>query len=156
MGGVDALTRVAAGLKSDFNGVIPDDINIEVRIARAERAIDAGVETLGAPSCFACPDCHGVLLQLNNTRPERFRCHTGHAYTLDALVAAISEKSDEALWMALRSLEEEGLLMHHLSSHLEDHPDRSHAELLIARAREIESRAELVRQATMNREGVSK
>lgn len=83
------LTELAShGVEEERVKQAPDDINIEVRIAREERAIDAGAETLGEPSCYACPDCHGVLLELKNCRPQRFRCHTRHAYTLDALMAA--------------------------------------------------------------------
>jgi two-component system chemotaxis response regulator CheB len=36
----------------------------------------------------------------------RFRCHVGHAYSPDTLLAAKSESVEAALWAALRSLEE--------------------------------------------------
>jgi two-component system, chemotaxis family, protein-glutamate methylesterase/glutaminase len=52
-----------------------------------------------------------VLLQLQDGSRIRFRCHTGHAYSIDSLVAAISEGVDESLWNAMRSLEEAGLLL---------------------------------------------
>jgi two-component system chemotaxis response regulator CheB len=32
------------------------------------------------PSPLTCPDCGGGLWEMNDTRPLRYRCHTGHAY----------------------------------------------------------------------------
>jgi two-component system, chemotaxis family, protein-glutamate methylesterase/glutaminase len=86
-------------------------VEVEVKIAKAENPIEAGLENIGEPSRFACPECHGVLLQLKDGPRIRFRCHTGHAYSIDSLVAALSEGVDESLWNAMRSLEEAGLLL---------------------------------------------
>jgi len=36
----------------------------------------------------------------------RFRCHTGHAYTADVLMAEQTKKVEETLWIALRMFEE--------------------------------------------------
>lgn len=154
LSGMGSLLRDLSGRPARQEGVaeVLEDIKIEVRIAREERAIDAGVEKLGDPSCFACPECHGVLLKLKVEEPERFRCHTGHAYTLDSLMADISEKTHDTLWTAVRSLEEEAMLMRHLARHLEDANNNSRTKELMTRVREIEARAEVVRQATMSRE----
>src|SRR5262252_6098153 len=45
----------------------------------------------GSPSAFACPECHGVLWELEQGQLLRFRCRLGHAYTADALRVALSE-----------------------------------------------------------------
>jgi two-component system, chemotaxis family, protein-glutamate methylesterase/glutaminase len=90
---------------------VPEHVEVEVKIAKAHNPIEAGLERIGEPSRFACPDCHGVLLQLKEGSRIRFRCHTGHAYSIDSLVAAISDGVDESLWNAMRSLEEAGLLL---------------------------------------------
>jgi two-component system, chemotaxis family, protein-glutamate methylesterase/glutaminase len=66
---------------------------------------------IGSPSTFVCPDCHGSLWELGNVQPPRFRCHTGHAYTLRTLQHAQSVGTDEALWNALRALQEQKLLL---------------------------------------------
>jgi two-component system, chemotaxis family, protein-glutamate methylesterase/glutaminase len=90
---------------------VPEHVEVEVKIAKAHNPIEAGLEWIGEPSRFACPECHGVLLQLEDGSRVRFRCHTGHAYSVDSLVAAISDGVDESLWNAMRSLEEAGLLL---------------------------------------------
>lgn len=54
-------------------------VNVEVNIAKEQHPRDAGLEAIGTPSAYACPECHGVLLQLVDEERVRFRCHTGHA-----------------------------------------------------------------------------
>lgn len=94
-----------------------EDLEVEVRIARGENAVRAGVEQIGEPSLFACPECHGVLLGLKDSRPARFRCHTGHAYTMTTLVAAMNEAIEDGLWTSVRVLEEAALVMRHIAAH---------------------------------------
>jgi two-component system, chemotaxis family, protein-glutamate methylesterase/glutaminase len=56
-----------------------------------DKALHVGVADLGEPSLFTCPECHGILLRLKAGGGLRFRCHTGHAYTADALLAELTE-----------------------------------------------------------------
>lgn len=88
--------------------------DIETEIADGADARKAGVEQLGKPSIFACPHCHGVLLQLEEP-PLRFRCHTGHAYTLETLAHALGLSADSALWIALRALQERDMILEKLA-----------------------------------------
>jgi two-component system chemotaxis response regulator CheB len=83
-------------------------------------AYEVGVEQFGEPSPFACPDCHGVLLQLDEDRRTRVRCHTGHAYSIESLVAGATEGIEHSLWTTIRALEEAALLIEHTAQHLED------------------------------------
>jgi two-component system chemotaxis response regulator CheB len=66
---------------------------------------------IGRPSTFACPDCHGTLWQIDGARPVRYRCHTGHGFTLRSLEHAQAAATDEALWSALRALNEREKLL---------------------------------------------
>ncbi|HLM53305.1 MAG TPA: chemotaxis protein CheB [Pseudoxanthomonas sp.] len=66
---------------------------------------------IAVPSTFACPDCHGSLWELSGTTPLRYRCHTGHAFTLRSLVHAQCQGTDEAVWSAVRAMQERQLLM---------------------------------------------
>jgi two-component system chemotaxis response regulator CheB len=99
---------------------VPKDVEVEVRIAREDNAIEAGIGDIAEPSAFACPECHGVLLRLKEAHPSRFRCHTGHAYTADSLIAAVNEGIEDALWNAVRALQEGRLLLEHLQQHLRE------------------------------------
>jgi two-component system chemotaxis response regulator CheB len=73
-------------------------------------AIDEGMhqrsERYGEPSRFSCPDCGGVLWSVAADGPLRFRCETGHAYSPASLAEMQTEKLEEALWAALRAIED--------------------------------------------------
>lgn len=60
----------------------------------------------GIPSTFACPECGGVLWEMEGEEILRFRCRVGHAYTAGSLSVEQSEQVEGALWAALRALEE--------------------------------------------------
>jgi len=60
----------------------------------------------GSPSQFACPDCGGVLWELDEEEMLRFRCRVGHAYTAESLSVEQAEAVEGALWAAMRALEE--------------------------------------------------
>jgi two-component system chemotaxis response regulator CheB len=124
----------------------PLDVAIEVNIAKEQNAVDAGVETIGRPSSFACPECHGVLLQLEEGGRLRFRCHTGHAYSADSLRTAVNQGIEDALWNAVRALEEGGLLMQQLSHHLRGHADTGRARRFADQASAHHQESEQLRQ----------
>ena len=128
-------------------------LEVEVKIARGENAVRAGVEDIGDPSRFACPECHGVLLRLKEAQPMRFRCHTGHAYSLTSLVAAMNEGIEDALWTAIRSLEEGALLMQHVSEHLR--LGAADAADLRQQAAEAHRQSERVRDVAHQREALT-
>ena len=73
------------------------------------------LKAIGRPSTFVCPDCDGALWEIAGSRPPRFRCHTGHGYTLRTLQHAQSDATDEALWSAFRALQEKEMLLRALS-----------------------------------------
>ena len=148
------LTTEAVEEEGEFQ--VPKEVEIEVNIAKEQKALDAGVLQLGEPSNYACPECHGVLLQMKDGTLFRFRCHTGHAYSVESLLADITEKMDDAVWNSIRAFEEGELFMRHMAEHL-DHPDTDHsAESFLKRADDTKRRAHLMRQAAMNGAGVQR
>jgi two-component system chemotaxis response regulator CheB len=60
----------------------------------------------GPPSKFTCPECGGALWELENGKLLRYRCHIGHGYTAETLMVSQGERLENALWSALRVLEE--------------------------------------------------
>ena len=78
---------------------------------------------IGQPSPYACPECGGGLWELDEAGPPRYRCHTGHAYTLRSLQHAQSEQTDAALWSAMRGLQEEASLLRAMSRATHDEGD---------------------------------
>ena len=100
---------------------VPEPLEVEVKIASEHDPLQAGVQRLGEPSTFSCPECHGVLLQLKEAGRIRFRCHTGHAYSADSLQAEITEAIEAALWNAVRLMHEGDMLMRGIATHVAGH-----------------------------------
>jgi two-component system, chemotaxis family, protein-glutamate methylesterase/glutaminase len=123
-----------------------------VKIAKEHNPVDAGLERIGEPSRFACPECHGVLLRFKDGTRSRFRCHTGHAYSVDSLVAAVSDGVEESLWNAVRALEEAGLLLQTLAAHVKESDHTADAQRLLDQADEARRHSEEVRQLVNGRE----
>lgn len=85
---------------------LPNDVVIEAKIAARVLSDVASVEELGAQVPFNCPGCGGVLWEVTGAGPKRYRCHTGHAYSAEVLLAVQTEKIEETMWVALRMFEE--------------------------------------------------
>jgi two-component system, chemotaxis family, protein-glutamate methylesterase/glutaminase len=93
---------------------IPEDIRTEAEIAERVLSDIAQVNTLGSQVPYNCPNCGGVLWQMDNPDLKTFRCHTGHSFTAEALLDSQTEKIEETLWVALRMLEERKNLLNNM------------------------------------------
>lgn len=131
-------------------------MEIETRIAVADNALRAGVLDLGPFTPYTCPECHGVLVSLEEGGVPRFRCHTGHAYSLDSLLAAVTTSMEDTLWGAVRAMEEGILLLEHVGRHArESTPGGVGAEAFERRAGLAAEVAEMVREAAMRNRALS-
>ena len=82
------LTRLATeGVDSPEEFQVPEAIRSETKFATMEGDV-AQMDSLGTPSAFTCPACHGALWEITGDPLTRFRCHLGHAYSPDTLLAA--------------------------------------------------------------------
>jgi two-component system chemotaxis response regulator CheB len=70
---------------------------------------------LGKPAEIVCPICEGVLTEAQPGVFQHFRCHVGHAFSLEALVHEQSEELERVLWAAIRALEESAALAQRLA-----------------------------------------
>ena len=84
----------------------PRDVHTEAVIAERVLSDVSQVNGLGDQVPYNCPNCGGVLWELDTPGARRYRCHTGHSFTRPALLASQSEKIEEMLWIALRMFEE--------------------------------------------------
>ena len=92
------------------DGSVERDAAMELdnRIAMGPRHSEVfDAESLGPPSGFTCPDCNGSLMSVGDAN---YRCRVGHAWTPEALFRARDKETENALWIALRSLEEKAKL----------------------------------------------
>lgn len=124
----------------------------EIEIAAEESPLEKGILQFGALSPFTCPECHGVLLALRNDNLIRYRCHTGHAYSLDTLMAAVLEKIEDSLYGAIRGMDESIMLLNHLGDHYAEANQPRLAALYFKKAKEVEERSQHVRKAVLTHE----
>jgi two-component system chemotaxis response regulator CheB len=90
------------------------DLEFENRIAQADKDAIEDDGRPGKPSQFGCPECGGVLWELEDEQIVRFRCRVGHAYSAESLLESQTEGLEAALWSALRALEEKASLTRRL------------------------------------------
>jgi two-component system chemotaxis response regulator CheB len=122
----------------------PPHIDVEVKIAKEENPRDAGLERLAEPSRYACPDCHGVLLEIEEGTRIRFRCHAGHAYSVESLLAAMSEGIERAVVATQRAFEESSLLMKRVASQLKEHNQHEASARMLEASERAKRRAEAI------------
>ena len=121
----------------------------EIRTSAGQGTFAEGFQLMGPPSTLTCPECHGVLGQIEEGGRTRFRCHTGHAFTAEVLLAVLQVSAEKALWNAVRVLDEQVIVLDRLSG--EDEAGRGTAQG--ARARQLEARANKLREFIQQPEG---
>ena len=87
-----------------------DELAREVGITAMDDVTHMQKERYGRPSRFSCPDCGGVLWELSDRGPMRFRCEVGHAHSATTLAETQTEVVEAAMWSALRALEDKAEL----------------------------------------------
>jgi two-component system chemotaxis response regulator CheB len=121
----------------------------EVAIALGDNGRMSEVMALGEYTPFTCPECHGVLVKIKEGKMARFRCHTGHAFTLSHLFSEVTQYSEDALMNALRTLEETELLLDHAWKHLNENHQGAAATELSQKMEKLKRQAALVKAAAM-------
>lgn len=144
-------------IASTVEAAVPNtqQIEIEVRIAAEDNALELGIMQLGTPTPYTCPECHGVLSAFKDGSRVRFRCHTGHAFSADSLLIGISEAIEESLWSAIRTLDEGVLLLNHMGDHFAEANHTKLAALYFQKANEAGKRTQRVREIVMQHEQLS-
>jgi len=70
---------------------------------------------LGPLAMVTCPECHGAMVRIEEDSLVRFRCHTGHAYSIRSLMADVNEEIDESLWKSIKVIEERIFLLYDMA-----------------------------------------
>jgi two-component system chemotaxis response regulator CheB len=143
----EALLRIVG--EADGESAEPDitlTLEVESRMAELDPGAAHEAERPGVPSAFACPECGGVLWELADDELIRFRCRVGHAYTPGTLTSEQLDTLEEALWVALRTLEEQAALHERLGRQATDRGQRQLADRFAERKEHAYRRAEVIRQ----------
>jgi two-component system chemotaxis response regulator CheB len=128
----DLLTELAREPVEESIDAVPPTMAHEVHTAMDKREMMETLDRLGQRVSLTCPECGGALWELDDTGAQRFRCHVGHAYSVQTLASEQSIRVEAALWAALRSLEENERLALRMASEAKR---RGHQPLATSMAR---------------------
>ena len=104
-----------------------------------------GMGLPGSPTGLSCPVCGGVLGERTEGDELKLECRIGHVVVLDALLEAKAAAVEDALWAAVRALEEKAALARRMSQRAQNREDPEGATRHSRVARATERRAGIVR-----------
>ena len=119
--------------------VVREDMEAQIRNERA-----------GEVSTFTCPECGGALWQVDQTELTQFRCHVGHAYNGETLLAEQSESLEAALWTAVRTFKEKSVLSRQLAAQERAKGEERLAHRFDEQAAQAQQYAELIQKYVLN------
>lgn len=124
---------VAAAPPKGVAGPAPEALRREVAINRGEATVEH-LAAIATPSLLTCPDCGGGLAEVNDSKPLRYRCHTGHAFTAGTLARLQEGSAEYALWSGVRALQEREILLRRVAAVASATGDRTQAAVGQAQA----------------------
>jgi two-component system, chemotaxis family, protein-glutamate methylesterase/glutaminase len=141
------LTQGSVGPERERGSAVSDKLGIETKIALGADSADLEVAQLGNLSEFTCPECHGTLTEIIDGKLERYRCHTGHAFSNASLLAELTDSVEESLWNSIRAIEERIRLLKHPAQHAAELSSGEIASALSRDLQEAEQQADSLRVA---------
>ncbi|HEY9779631.1 MAG TPA: chemotaxis protein CheB [Leptolyngbyaceae cyanobacterium] len=152
---IAAMLTLLAHQPVEENGedAVSSDLEMESDMAELELSAMQNSNRPGTPSPFGCPDCGGVLWELEEGKLTHFRCRTGHAYSTHSLLAAQTQAQEEAMWNALRALEEKAALTQRMAKRANAHNQRYSAQRFEEQANVAHERAAILRELLLKGDG---
>jgi two-component system, chemotaxis family, protein-glutamate methylesterase/glutaminase len=130
--------------------MVSETLDKEVQIAEMATNAFSEHEQIGYPSVFSCPDCGGVLWELQESDFLRFRCRTGHAFSAESVLIEQTAEVDRALWNALKTLDEKVTLSNRLARQAQEQGNQQMARQFLKRIQEAEDDARILRHILLN------
>ena len=107
------LTREPVALQEGKTAMLPEEEEVQDPAESGTAAIADG-PLPGPPPRSPAPTAAVQSGSRSEGELVRYRCHVGHAYTVDSMVGAQAALVEAALWTAVRALEEKAQLSRRL------------------------------------------
>lgn len=114
LAGAHASGAQAAGAQA--SGAQPGGMPPSIMPALAGTHAMTAEYKLDEPVAVTCPDCGGALRRTELGSLTQFRCHIGHVYTANVLVAAQYSAMEWSLEAAMRAMSERGDLCRQMAA----------------------------------------
>jgi two-component system, chemotaxis family, protein-glutamate methylesterase/glutaminase len=142
--------RVEHGMEEDIRRLA-----IETQLAAGVNLPEKTVLELGPSTQFTCPECKGSLVGIKEGGLFRFRCHTGHGFSTDALLDGLMETIDEQLWQTVRGFQEAAMLLEHIGGHIQENGGSARADVFLAKAQELNQKSSQLQRIAIGYESLS-
>jgi two-component system chemotaxis response regulator CheB len=136
-----ALERLVGSGPPPQTGAAQQHIAREQDIFEGKQPME-NLAKVAQPSTLTCPECGGGLWELNEAKPLRFRCHTGHGYSAMTLDNAQAGMAEHALWSSIRALQEREILLRRLANVAQATGDAAQAEVGRRQADRVKAQVE--------------
>jgi two-component system chemotaxis response regulator CheB len=124
---------------------VPDNLKLEARLTEQAMATDDWNQVPGTPTRFTCPECRGAIQEIRENGLVRYRCRVGHAYSAADLSSEKARAVEDALWLALQTLQEREQMLRTMSDQDRERGSRQGADSYARRAEEAHVQAERLR-----------
>ncbi len=149
------ITKKAAPTVAQILEEQKAQLKMEIEIAKNKNALDMGVFDNKQYTALTCPDCHGALIKMSADGIIRFRCHTGHAFTTDALLAGVTENIEKDLWKVMRGMEEGEMVLKNLANEFNNIGEKETSEKMLEKARTLMEKSKRIHKVINDAEVMS-
>jgi len=132
--------------------VMPDPIEKMPETVDHDMSAQEHDQRQGASSVYSCPECGGVLWQVQQRELIRFRCHVGHSYYAEQLLDEQAQTLEAALWTAVRIFRERTTLSRQLALREHDRGNTAMAVRYEEQAAQAEGHGQAILQHLLNAE----
>lgn len=132
-----------------------DRLRLEAEVARTGASAMEDMDRVARRSTFTCPDCGGVMWEIEEDDRIRFRCHIGHAYTAELMSLAQDDLLRRALAAARRAFREKVELMNRLEGQATAKGHTRIAQIWRKRLEEYREQADLIDGSLKRLEGLT-
>lgn len=123
-----------------------DRIATEVGIAAEENGFEMGILDMAEPTHYTCPECSGSLVEIREGNIKRYRCHTGHAFSKESLLAGAAKTVEDSMWQTIRGLEEVIMMMEDSATQFREAGNPLKAQAFEKNSRDLRQRSNEIRQ----------
>jgi two-component system chemotaxis response regulator CheB len=138
------------GLRPGPARPVSPELQLEVDIAADWKIDPVRLAQMAEATPLTCPQCDGVLSEIKDAAPLRYRCQTGHALTAERVLDAQGAKVARGLRVALRVMQERVELVSRMARDAVRHGNTGSAAAYERRATEYRGYVESLRGAVLS------
>ena len=142
----DAIRRMCEDPAEDAVTPTPAQRQPEPQGPSADISVEHMEALNGSPTPITCPACGGALWETRDGSAVHYACHVGHQYAPDSLLADHRESVEQALWTAVRVLEQHAELRKRMSARADSAGMPLMAESFAEDSRDYHAQADIIRR----------